>query len=269
MQNPIHPVASHWRTWAPAVLAAVPVIGVNAVAFAGQLGFLREHLPWPLAGQVLVAAVLESVAVYLAYQAHVAQVANDTSLRLRLAAYAFALVIGVMNYSHWAGPGWSPTFAAVAFGLMSASSPWLWSVYSRRRSRDVLLKAGLVEPHALRLGAIRWMWHPVKSWRVMSHATWLGTTDPAAAIGAVYPQTAAVAAVSVLDKVPSSTLAAAEKQLRATIAAGNPLTQNQLQDPDGFDLTRAQARELYIRCGLLPAPRPIASSNGHAPKVEA
>ncbi|HEY7431908.1 MAG TPA: hypothetical protein VH641_14400, partial [Streptosporangiaceae bacterium] len=94
--------------------AAVPVVLVNLVAFAGQLAFLREHLPWGLAGDVLMAVTLESIAVYLAWQAHLAQLANDSALRLRLAAYSFALVIAAMNYSHYAGPGWQPTFAAVA-----------------------------------------------------------------------------------------------------------------------------------------------------------
>lgn len=254
MLTNIRSVTSRWHQWAPAVLAAVPVIGVNAVAFAGQLGFLHEHLPWPLAGQILVAAVLESVAVYLAYQAHVAQVANDTSLRLRLAAYAFALVIGVMNYSHWAGPGWSPTFAAVAFGLMSASSPWLWSVYSRRRSRDVLLASGLVEPHALRLGAVRWLWHPCKSARVMSHATWTGETSAAQAIGAVYPQESqGPAAESVLDRVPASKVEAAKKRLRFALANDFKYSNNEMKDE--WDLTRAQTEQ--IRGEVL------AESNGH------
>jgi hypothetical protein len=164
------------------VMAAVPVVLVNAVAFAGQLAFLRDHLPWPLAGQLMMAAALESVAVYLAYHAHVAALANDSALRLRLAAYGFAAVIATMNYSHYAGPGWRPTFAAVAVALCSAASPWLWGVHSRRASRDQLLAAGLVEPHALRLGATRWLWHPVRSARVMYHATWGGVTDPRQAI---------------------------------------------------------------------------------------
>jgi hypothetical protein len=102
--------ASSHRAW----LAAVPIVLVNAVAFAGQLAFLRVHLPWILAGQVLVAVTLESVAVYLAWQAHLALAADDSALRLRLAAYSFALVIGVMNYSHYMAAGWRPTFAAVA-----------------------------------------------------------------------------------------------------------------------------------------------------------
>ena len=163
-------------------LAAVPIVLVNAVAFCGQLAFLRVHLPWPLAGQVLVAVTLESVAVYLAWQAHLALIAADSALRLRLAAYAFAAVIGVMNYSHYMAAGWRPTFAAVTFGLMSVSSPWLWSVHSRRVSRDALLAVGDIEPHAVRLGMTRWAWHPARSCRVMFRATWLGVTKPSDAI---------------------------------------------------------------------------------------
>jgi hypothetical protein len=178
------PASRRLPSWAPAVLAAVPVVLVNAVAFAGQLAFLRARLPWPPIGQVAVALALESVAVYLAWHAHLAQIANDSALRLRLAAYAFALVIGAMNYSHYAGPGWRPTFAAVAVALCSAASPWLWGVHSRRVSRDRLLAAGLVEPHALRLGGTRWTWHPWRSARVMWHATWHGITDPAEALAA-------------------------------------------------------------------------------------
>jgi hypothetical protein len=163
-------------------MAAVPVALVNAVAFGGQLAFLRAHLHWPGIGQVTMAVALESIAVYLAFQAHVAQLSNDSALRLRLAAYAFAAAIATMNYSHYMAPHWRPTFTAVAIGLMSASSPWLWAVHSRRASRDVLLAKGLIEPHAVRLGSTRWLWHPRRSFQAMWHATWEGITDPAAAI---------------------------------------------------------------------------------------
>jgi hypothetical protein len=160
------------------------VVLVNAVAFAGQLAFLRTHLHWPLGGQILVAVALESVAVFIAYHAHVAQLANDSAFRLRLSAYSFAAVIGAMNYSHYMGPGWAPTFPAVAFSLMSAASPWLWSIHSRRESRDALMARGLVEEHAVRLGSTRWAWHPIRSARVMFHATWEGITSPAEALAA-------------------------------------------------------------------------------------
>jgi hypothetical protein len=187
---------------------------VNAVAFAGQLAFLRAHLPWPPAAQVMVAVALESVAVYLAWHAHIAQVANDSALRLRLAAYAFGAAIGAMNYSHYAGPGGRPTFAALAVGLMSAASPWLWSVHSRRVSRNALLAAGLIEPHALRLGSTRWLWHPVRSARVMWHATWHGITDPAEALAAAQARE-----LPPLD-LDADTLAALSARDRLAVAFG-------------------------------------------------
>jgi hypothetical protein len=198
-------------------LAAVPVALVNAVAFSGQLAFLRVHLPWPLAGQVTMAVALECIAVYLAFHAHVAQLANDSALRLRLAAYAFAVVIAAMNYSHYAAPGWRPTFPAVAVGLMSASSPWLWAIHSRRASRDELLAKGLIEPHAVRLGSTRWIWHPVRSARVMWHATWEGITDPAAAIEAAKARE--LPAVD-LDAVDLSALSARDRLAVAFGALG-------------------------------------------------
>jgi hypothetical protein len=165
------------RAW----LAAVPVILVNAVAFGAQLGFWRAHVP-AVAEAVLVALALESIAIYLAWQAHLAQLADDSALRLRLAAYGMALVIGALNYSHFMRPGWRPTVAAVTFGMMSAISPWLWSVHSRRVSRDALLALKRIEPHAVRLGGTRWVWHPLRCIRVMSRATWAGESDPAKAI---------------------------------------------------------------------------------------
>ena len=176
-------VMSAHRAW----LAAVPVILVNAVAFGAQLGFWRAHVPL-VAEAVLVALALESIAVYLAWQAHLAQLADDAALRLRLSAYGMALLIGALNYSHFMLPGWRPTVEAVTFGMMSAISPWLWSVHSRRVSRDALKAKGLIEPHAVRLGGTRWQWHPVRSVRVMSHATWIGETDPAAAIAVWQPR---------------------------------------------------------------------------------
>ena len=161
--------------------AAVPVIGVNVVAFTGQLRYWGAYLADPFQ-QVLVAAVLESIAVYWAWQAHRARMANDSAFRPQLAAYLFAAGVGVLNYSHFCGPGWQPTVAAVTFGGMSVISPWLWASYSRRENRDELKARGDIEDHAVRLGATRWVWHAFRSFTVMWLATWDGVTRPAEAI---------------------------------------------------------------------------------------
>ncbi len=169
------------------VITLIPLFAVNLVAVFGQLAFLRQHLSWGLPGDILFAGALESVAVYLAYHAHIALIDNDSALRLRLASYLFGAVIGLMNYSHYAHD-WRPDFEALAVGLMSASSPFLWGIHSRRTSRSALLSRGLIEPHALRLGMTRWTWHPIRSARVMFHATWTGEQNPAEAIALLSPQ---------------------------------------------------------------------------------
>lgn len=169
----------------PAWLAAVPVVLVNYVAFSAQLGFWRDHLA--LVNAVLVSAALESIAVYWTWLAHQAMVADDSALRPRLAAYGMALLIGVLNYSHYMRPGWRPTVAAVTFGMMSVISPWLWAGYSRRVSRPALVANELIEKHAARLGITRRFWHPVLSTRVTARAAWLGENRPAEAIRLVDP----------------------------------------------------------------------------------
>jgi hypothetical protein len=172
-----------WRKGAPALGAAVPVVMVNATAFIGQFFFIRAHVPWVLLGQVLVAVTFESVAVYLAWQAHRAALANDTSARIKMGAYLFAVVMGCMNYSHYAAAHLHPTFMSVGMFLMSAISPWLWGIHTRRVSRDALMERGLVEGHAVRLGTNRVFWHPWRAVAVMSQAAWDGETDPKRAIG--------------------------------------------------------------------------------------
>jgi hypothetical protein len=206
----------------PRVVAAiVPVLAVNACAFLGQLGYLNTHLTaWGLPGQILVAFTLESIAVYLSYHAHVARLSDDAAFRMQAAAYALALVIGAMNYSHWA-VRWHPDPIAITFGLMSAVSPWLWGIHSRRESRDLLKAKGLIEPHAVRLGSTRWTWHPVRSVLVMWRATWEGHTTPAEAIAAHEAARAAKAA----DKLPaieldSAMLATLSPRERLVVAFG-------------------------------------------------
>lgn len=170
-----------------ATLAVIAVTGVNVVAFLGQLAYWKAHVA-SLAEQVLIAAVLESIAIYWASQAHRARMADDSSFRPALASYLFAAGVGALNYSHYMLPGWRPTVLAVTFGGMSAISPWLWASYSRRVNRDELKARGDIEDHAVRLGATRWAWHAWRCVIVMWKATWPGITRPAEAIALHVPR---------------------------------------------------------------------------------
>jgi hypothetical protein len=165
-----------------AELTAVPVIGVNLVAFYGQFTYFHSLQQIPFLMQVIMAASLESIAVYLAWQAHRARLKRDSAFRLRVGAYAAGLGIGALNYWHFCGPGWKPTPLAIVFALASVISPALWGVYSNRVSRDDLKADDLIEDHAVRLGFTRWFWHPLKCMMVQSRAAWAGENRPAAAI---------------------------------------------------------------------------------------
>lgn len=189
------------RAW----LWAVPIVIVNYVAFRAQLRFWQDHLD--RADAFLVSAALESIAIFWAALAHSALVKDDSALRPRLAAYGTALLIGVLNYSHYMRPGWRPTVAAVTFGMMSVISPWLWSGYSRRISRDILKLKNLIEDHAVRLGVTRWFWHAYRCVRVTRAATWKGINRPAEAIRLVYrdlPEAGRDRAGSAARKTPPS-----------------------------------------------------------------
>ncbi|HEY6740231.1 MAG TPA: hypothetical protein VI076_15415 [Actinopolymorphaceae bacterium] len=173
---------------------AVPVlalVGVNALAITGQLGFALEHLSlpgfgalngWPLA--VLFAAVVESIALFLAYHAARALQRRDSAAGKQTAAYLVAAVVAAVNYSHWADPGFAPNATAIVFGLVSLLSPWLWGIHAKATNRDQLYAAGEIDPRGPKLSGARWFWHPVKSLRVIAHASWFGISDPAKAVAA-------------------------------------------------------------------------------------
>ena len=99
---------SHWwndpakRAAGIAGVAALPVVLVNSVAFIGQFAYLNANVPWPVPARILIAVTVESIAVYLAWHAHLARMANDSAMRLALGAYTVALIIGTVNYSHFA-----------------------------------------------------------------------------------------------------------------------------------------------------------------------
>jgi hypothetical protein len=191
------------RAW----MTAVPVILVNFVAFYGQLSFFQAHrvirasdvlVVIPVAVAAVIALALESIAVYLAWQAHIARKSHDSALRLRFGAYGVGLGIGVLNYSHFCGPHWKPNAFAVSFAMASAISPALWGVYSNRESRDDLKRQDLIEDHAVRLGVTRWFWYPLRSAKVQRLAAWAGENRPAAAI-ALYEQRRAERAAGKAD----------------------------------------------------------------------
>lgn len=164
------------------LITAIPITFVNVIAIASQYSWAHDNLKsWHSVGQLIFAIGLESIAVYLSYMAYNAEKRNDSAFRLKLSSYIYGALIATINYQHWAH-NWHPTTLAIVVALASISSPILWSVYSRSISRTILMGRGMVEAHALRLGATRWLWHPVMAFRIMRMATWTGQSNIAKAL---------------------------------------------------------------------------------------
>jgi hypothetical protein len=159
---------------------------VNGVAVAGQFGWARDHIVrnsagWGTLSDLAYAGTVESVAIAFAAYAHEAQTQNDSAFRLKLASYATGAIVGALNYWHYAPAFTQPNAKAVTLGLLSALSPWLWGLRSRRKSRDILLKRGLIEERSVKLGAAMWVFHTYLSAKVVFKATFFGERDPSKA----------------------------------------------------------------------------------------
>jgi hypothetical protein len=165
------------------VIAAIPIMGVNATAFIGQFSFMKTHITsWPIAGIILLSATIESIAVYLAFEAHEAMRKGDSSFTLRMGSYLFGALIGVLNYSHYCGPAFRPTFLAVATALMSTSSAPLWGIYSRRIGRERLIELGLIESRSVKFSRTRWILWPRETFAAFRLSAWTGQQNPDIAI---------------------------------------------------------------------------------------
>lgn len=170
------------RPNARAAALVVPLLLVNTAAIYGQAGWAYDHLGHGRAIAVLFAAAVESIGVYLAAEAHAALMAGDASARLRLGSYLVGILVGSLNYAHFADAGYHPNPLAITFGLLSSISPMLWSIRSRSMNRDRLRELGQVDPRAVRFSILRWALFPVRTGSAFRAAVWAGIVQPAEAV---------------------------------------------------------------------------------------
>lgn len=157
----------------------VPLVLVNAAAVWGQAGWAVTNLHQGMLVAILFALAVESIGVYLAFEAHESLMADQASAMLRAGSYGIGLLAGALNYLHFLPEGLS---TALAFGALSSISPWLWAIWSRARNRNRLAELGMVDVRAVKLGSARKVFHPIKSFRVVRWAAWEGITNPADAV---------------------------------------------------------------------------------------
>jgi hypothetical protein len=214
----------------------VPLILTNTVAVFGQVGWAHDHLhvaslpsvpgySWASYGVTAVnfavalmfAAVIESIGLYLSAEAHAALLHRDPALKLRLASYAMGGVAGAINYSHYAA-GWHPTTLAVALGLMSTISPWLWAIRARSRSRAALVEQGLIDARAAHFSGAKWINFPVHTLKAFRLAVSTGETREREAWQAYWQQREQVAADKELRQAHAEFEAAVEERVKATLS---------------------------------------------------
>ncbi len=179
-----------WRRFGSRLRLLAPLLIVNSAAVYGQIAYAYESIapqawlmPARLGLSVLFAAAVESIAIYVGWHAHDALLskATATAARLRRASYALAGIVAGINYAHFAGPSLAPTAAAVAFGLLSLLSPWLWGLHTRRAQHVQLLDEGAVDRTGAVFSAERRRAFPLRTWGARRWSIEHNITDPAAA----------------------------------------------------------------------------------------
>lgn len=167
--------------------AVAPLFVVNALAVYGQLAYAYEDVSpasWPIVARVMLAvgfaAATESVALYVGWHAHDALLlrSHSTARSLRRWSFLIALIVGAMNYSHFTADPLRPTAAAIAFGLLSLLSPWMWGLHSRRAARIQLLKERRVDDAGAEFSTARKRAFPIRSMKAYRWSIDHNVTDP-------------------------------------------------------------------------------------------
>jgi hypothetical protein len=204
----------------------VPLLIVNGAAVYGQIAYAYTsiappdwHTHYRLGLSVLFAGAVESIAVYVGWHAHDALLsgATATAARLRRASYAIAAAVAGINYAHFAHDGMRPTAAAVAFGLLSLLSPWLWGLHTRRAQHVQLVDRGVVDGTGATFSAERIRAFPIRAWVARRWSIDHNITDPAAAWTGYNAARATRRAA-----YPSGRIATAWAALRGTLPAPTP-----------------------------------------------
>lgn len=169
----------------------VPLILVNIAGLVGQSiwtyqqlakHFMTDHHGLAAVAAVLMGLAMESIAVYLAVQAHAAMMADQASGGLRMGSYAVGAVMAVINFNHFASAPVDSVALGVMFGIASLTSPWLWAVDSKAAHRAQLAARGVVDPRGVKLSTVRKLWHPILSLKVVRWAAWAGEVHPERAV---------------------------------------------------------------------------------------
>jgi len=154
-----------------------PLVIISGLAVTGQYGKFSEYMTvqfGTVAGTLvagLCALALELIALFLGLHGMKALQRKDSAALLLGGATAVAGLVAWMNFSYFGG------IVGITFALFSFVAPFMWRTKIRSDHRDELAANGEIEKRALKMERVRWMMHPLDSYRVYRHAAWTGQRD--------------------------------------------------------------------------------------------
>ncbi|MEU7911290.1 hypothetical protein [Microbispora bryophytorum] len=242
--------AERARTAGRLAVMSVTNLGVNGVAVAGQAISFTER-GWPLWAAALAAGIIESVAVYVSWHAHVALREGDAAWRLRMTSYLIGAAAGYLSYTHV--PMYPELFAAC-----SLASPWLWSMHSRHLHRQDLREQGLIDPRAPKFSALRWLLHRRETFAAFRWAVGEGVQSPQVAVEVVRTRRTVETARQALAEARDRVIVLQRAQLELALTHMAAV----YEEVYGMDPNAAAAKATLARfinrvgAGLIPMYRP-------------
>ncbi|HUR07983.1 MAG TPA: hypothetical protein VM347_35945 [Nonomuraea sp.] len=243
--------AERTRTAGRLAVMSTTNLGVNLVAVSGQaMSFMQRGLP-PL-WAILAAGIVESVAVYVSWHAHVALREGDAAWATRTWSYAIGAGASYLSYTHV--QDYPELFAAC-----SLASPWLWSMHSRHLHRQDLREAGLIDPRAPKFSALRWALHTKETFAAFKWAISEGVQSPHIAVEVIRSRRAVRMAWQTVDQAQTAVVAAQRTQLELALTQLAALS----EELHGVDPAALAAKESIVRFvhrvggGMFPMYRPL------------
>ncbi|MFG3438300.1 hypothetical protein ACGF0J_13745 [Nonomuraea sp. NPDC047897] len=243
--------AERARTASRLAVMSITNLGVNGVAVSGQaMAFMQRGLP-PL-WAVLAAGIVESVAVYVSWHAHVALREGDAAFVPRMWSYLIGAGAGYLSYTHV--QDYPELFAAC-----SLASPWLWSMHSRHLHRKDLREQGLIDPRAPKFSVLRWVLHTGETFAAFKWAVSEGVQSPHLAIEEVRTRRALSMTRAAVEETQAAVIAAQRDQLQLALTNMAALSQELYgMDPDGAAAMQNIARFVNkVGGGMFPMYRPL------------
>ncbi|MER6171390.1 hypothetical protein [Streptosporangium sp. NPDC001681] len=225
---------------------SVTNLGVNLVAVGGQyMVFIALGVPaWAAATG---AAIVESVAVYVSWHAHVALREGDAAWGLRMRSYLIGAAAAWLSYTHV--PETPELFAAC-----SLISPWLWAMHSRHLHRKDLREAGLIDPRAPKFSPLRWALHTGETFAAFRWAIGEGVQSPQTAVAVVRERRAVRMTWASVEDTRTAVIAAQRATVELTLTHMAALTQELYgADPDAVKAVEEAKRFINrVGAGLVP-----------------